>query len=376
MKQAGAGGLGISAVLAGCTGGGGDGGDGGDGGSSDGSGGQTTQKKLKQVNMTLPGDGFQGVMLNWTRESGLLDDEFAQRGYKLNIQDTWEGSALFAAGGPDFETMSSLEGARLGVERQIHVAEFGRVAPMFMGWWVKKGGPYDPANTGSAQATLDKVVEDGANVGIGSWAGGDVPAYTMAVKSKFGYDFKENGGDFQTVTADYNAIPKLILEDHLAIGGTSPIHGVSLYVENGEPQHTQVFSGAATLKEQGLGVPPLNNLTTNQAIIDDDKGAAEALIRTWHQGMQWLLKDPMGRLMEDKKNLDLVGVETKAQAQYLVDWGVTLKLDNEYPYNYLDQEYTDELIKSDTTFLNKAVDAGFLSDGWDQYLTLNKIPQS
>lgn len=386
MKATGAGSLGLLTTMAGCMGG--DGGDGGDGGGGDGGdgggdggdggdGGSTTSQELQEVNITLAPSGFQGIMMDYIIDEGILGDLMEQNGYTANVQRSWEGAALFASGGPDFSTMSSFEASRLGVERDQDLAVVARIAPLFMGWWTAKGSDYDPANTGSVQASFDALVDDGATTAVGSWAGGDVPGYTITIDSQYGYTFSEENNDFNTVTADYFAIPQLMMEGEVAAGGTSPVHGVSRHLDdNGDPQHVELFQCASGLQEAGIGVPPLNSLTTTQEFVENNRGAAEAYVQAWHQGMSWLNEDPMGRIMEDQSgHFQQLGVETEAQAQYLVDWGVNLSRENEYPYNYVDIELTDQAIEEDRNFLQTAAERGFIPENWSDKVEFVTIAQ-
>jgi hypothetical protein len=245
---AGAGAAGVIG-FAGCAGGGGSGGSGDSGGGSGGSGdsgggsggsgdsgggsggsgdsggdsGGETGGEATDVNITLAPTGWQGIVMDHIHnETNILADAMPS-GYAPNVQKSWEGAALFASGGPDFSTMSAFEASRLGVERGIDLAAVGKLAPLFMGWWTLKGSEFDPANSGSVQSSIDMLANQNAQVGIGSWAGGDVPGYTTVLDSVYGYTFREGSdNDFNTVTADYNAVPQLMIEGQLEAGGTSP----------------------------------------------------------------------------------------------------------------------------------------------------------
>lgn len=367
LKTAGVAAIGVPA-LAGCL---------GDGGNGNGGTAGTAGEDLTEVNMVMPGDGFQGVMMNYVLEEEIMEEEMNERGYTMNLQESFEGAALFASGGPDFTTMSTFEAARLSSERDMDLASFGRVAPNFMGWWVQKGEELDPSNTGSAQNTIDQLASGSGKLGIGSWAGGHVPPDAMIMERIFGgYNFSENNSDFDVVTASYGAIPQLVVQGDLAAGSTSGVHGVARQLdESGEPMLTEVFSAANILEENGYGVPLLNSLTTNQSFMDENQEACTALLQAWERGMQWLNEDPMGRIMADEqKNLELIHVENETQAQWLIDWGINLSLDNEYPLNYADVAWTDDTVEKDQQFLSTALDAGFIPEGYQDRLTWKKLP--
>lgn len=332
-----------------------------------------------EVNITLAPDGFQGIMMDYiTTETNILADEMESAGYQANVQRSWEGAALFASGGPDISTMSSLEAARLGAERDLDLTVFGRVAPLFKGMWVSRGGSYDPESTGGAQATIDAVVEDNATVGIGSWAGGEIPGYMAAFNAEFGYTFSQEQSDFNAITADYAAIPQLMLDGDLAIGDASPVHGIARHLdESGTPQHREVFNCAALLEANNIGIPLLNSLTTNQSFMEENEEAAAAFLRAWHEGMAWLFEDPMGRIMSDEETrLEQLAVTTEDQAQYIVDWGVNMSMDNEYPIVYEDQELTDSFIEEDRGFINRVAELGVAPENWEENVNYAKLAQS
>ncbi len=300
------------------------------------------------------------MMDHIANDTNILADEMEAAGYQANVQRSWEGAPLFAAGGPDISTMSSLEAARIGAERDLDLAVFGRVAPLFKGMWVPRGGQYDPESTGGAQATIDAIAEDSATVGIGSWAGGEIPGYMAAFNTEFGYTFSQEQSDFNAITADYSAIPQLMLDGDLAIGDASPVHGIARHLdESGTPQHREVFNCAATLEANDIGIPLLNSLTTNQSFLEENEEAAAAFLRAWHEGMAWLFEDPMGRIMSDEEgHFEQLAVTTEAQAQYIADWGINMSLDNEYPIVYEDQELTDSFIEEDRGFINRVAELG------------------
>ena len=372
LKTAGvAGAIGISA-LSGCSGSGGNG-----GGGSGGNGGTTGSgnSELTEVNITMAPEGFQAIVMDHiVKDTDILAKQMEEEGYKPNVQKSFEGAALFASGGPNFSTMSSLEATRLAAERDQELAINAKMAPMFMGWFVKNNGPYDPKKTGGVQASIDKLAQDKkANVGIGSWAGGDVPAEAIAMKEVYGHNFTQDKNDFSVTTADYNAIPQLINKGTLAAGSSSPVHGGAPYLVTDPPKVTNLFYTAEALTKAGVGLPMLNNWTTRKKFAEENSGAVRALVQSWRTGMEWFFKNPMKIVTEDKEHLEQLGVENKRQAEYLVKWGITLELDNKYPFVYKDIAVDDKYIKQDKNFLSSAQEMGFVPDGWQDRLTYRKV---
>lgn len=371
MKTAGAAGvIGVSA-LAGCTenGGNGNNGNGGNGGTA-GNGGND----FDSVNIVMAPEGYQAVVMEYlVRDTNILQDKMRSEGYDPNIQKSFEGAALFASGGPNFSTMSSLEATRLAAERDQELAINAKLAPMFMGWFVKTGGPYDPENTGGVQASVDKLAQSGnASVGIGSWAGGDVPAEAIAMREVFGHNFTQDNNDFNVTTADYNAIPQLIHNETLAAGSSSPVHGGAPFLVSDPPGITNLFYTAEVLTDGGVGVPMLNNWTTRMAFAEENPGAVRALIQSWREGMDWLYANPVEISTQDA-HLEQLGVENARQAEFIARWGIATELENEYPIVYRDIEVDDQYIEQDTNFLNSASDLGFVPENWSDQITYRKV---
>ncbi|MFC7029011.1 hypothetical protein ACFQH8_19370 [Halomicroarcula sp. GCM10025710] len=50
-------------------------------------------------------------------------------------------------------------------------------------------------------------------------------------------------------------------------------------------------------------------------------------------------------------------------------------MDNDYPYNYVDVEYTDDRVEGERNFLDQAQQRGFVPEGWGDRLTHVQVPQ-
>lgn len=393
VKAAGISSVGFAAGLAGCTGGGGGGGgdgadggggDGGDGGGGDGGGGDggdggggtpatTAAQELTELNITMAPSGFQGIIMDHiVSDTNILANELESRGYAGNLQKSWEGAALFASGGPDFSTMSTHEATRLGVERSMDLVCVAKLAPLFMGWWVSKGGPYDMEDD---QAAVDKIVDGQAPVAVGSWAGGDIPGYSMVANEAYGYDFSQENSDFRIVTADYGSIPQLIVNGEAATGGTSPVHGIARELDDtGEPTLRPLFIAGRRLEELGFGVPPVNNWTTTQEFWDNHAEGVKGFMTAYAKGNQWWFEAPMERIRSDQQaHLEQLFLDNMTQAEFLIKWGITNELEGGYPIIYSDIELTDEYIQQDRSYLEKAHSAGFVPDGWQDRLSYQQV---
>jgi hypothetical protein len=283
---------------------------------------------------------------------------------------TFEGASLFAAGGPDFANFGTVEAATLGPEREIELAITARVASNWIGFWTQAGSPYDVG--GDALEAMRLMAENNAKVGIGSWAGGDVPAYKI-IASMADLDFSEDGQDFNVRTADYFALGRLVAQGDLDVGSTGPALAMVDEAMSGELVPSFYISNFLASQE-GFGAPDLNNWVVTQEFAEENRGAVEALVKSWYEGTTWPHDDPIG-IVTQEENMEKIGAETEEQARYLAEWGITLEQDLEYPELYEDNEVTDDFIEQDRNFLSNAADAGTIPENWDDYVEYVKIPQ-
>ena len=367
LKKVGAAsGASVAASMAGCTGGGGGDGD-GDGGTAMG----TPTEELQEVRITLGPEGFAGIVTDYiTNQTSVLQDRMGENGYTATVQQTFEGSALFAAGGPDFANFSTIEAATLGPEREIELAVTARVAANWIGFWVKPDTPY--AVGGDALEAFRRFSENDATIGVGSFAGGDVPAYKV-IAAMADLNFSEETDDFDIRTADYFALGQLVVDGQLDAGSTGPALAMVEPAMNGEVVPS--FYIANFLADQeGFGAPDLNNWVVTQEFLEENRGAVEALVQAWHEGAAWLHDDPIG-IVTEEENMEKIGAETEAQAEYLAEWGITLEQGLDHAEIYEDNEVTDAFIEQDTNFLNSAAELGTLPSDWEDWVAYEKIPQ-
>lgn len=356
--------IGAVTTVAGCTsltGGGG-------GNNNNGSGGSGSPK----VNLTMSPEGFQGIVMDHIHnETNILKNRLKEAGYQPNVQRTWKGKTLFAAGGPDFSTIGSLECATLGPEREIPLAVNAKMAPQWTGMLVKAGSKYDPANTGSAQATFDMVVDENANVGLGGWAQGHLPADRIVVKENYGYDLSEDG-DFKIQMTDLFAIPKLLMEEKIAIGPGAPILGAAPMMMKNPPELKPLYWIANELNNMGYGAANLNCWTTTQKFAKENPKAVKAVVQSWREGMKWFFENPVGLA---KSHAEMIGAKNKAQARYMAKWGILNEYDMNTSMLYKDIQVDDQFIKSDKDFLSRVAELGLVPDDWSDWLNYRQVPQ-
>jgi hypothetical protein len=362
--------------LAGCSGdgssGGGSGGSGGSDGSSGSDGAATSGQDLEEVRMVLSPFGFAGIiydqMINATdRLSSRMEDA----GYDVKAQESWEGSALFASGGPDLADMSPIEAATLGSERDLNLATNGRLTSFFIGPLVKNGGPYDTDTTGGVEASVNKIANQG-KFGIGSWGGGDVHAYQLVFPERYGLAFGENQSDFEVVTADYFALPGLVNDGEVAAVSTAPHYGAAPMFAGDSPDLDALFYTSDMLQEMGYGASMLNSWVCTQEFADSNPGAVEAVVGAWQETVSDFLSRPYELATQDAY-MEMLAAENEQQARWLIDWGVK----NEYEYNtpvlYEDVTFTEDRIANERNFIGASADAGHIPSDWDDHLEFRTV---
>lgn len=346
-------GIASAGALGGCVGGGGDG---------------------DRVGIALAPDGILGIAMDHIyNQTSILEDAISDAGYEMEVDESWEDAAIFASGQADFSTMSSLEAAQLAGERDRNLAVFGRIHPQYMGWMVENGGEYDPEETGSVEESITKLVEDDALVGIGAWNGGHVPVDTVILDELYGYEFAEEGGDFEVTTADYIAIPQLIVDGELAAGSTSPEHGGARFMVDDPPGLTELFWGADIAEENGFGLPMLNSLVTTQSFMDERQDAAEAFANALQEGISWFLDDPKGIVLDNQEYIEMMGVETAEEAEYIIDWGINLEYSTDQQMVYEEITMDSDAIEADKEFIDYSANIGFVPENWEDRVSYHEF---
>ena len=373
-------------ALSGCLGGEGgdgetDGGDGssgdgssGDGSSGDGSGGgaTTSQGDPQTVRMVLSPFGFAGIiydqMLNATDR---LETRLQSEGYTIEAKETWENTALFAAGGPDFSDMSAMEAATLSSERDLDLAVNGRMASFFIGALVQHGGPFSTEQTGGLEASVTKIAEEG-KFAIGSWGGGDVQAYQVVMPERFGLSFSEDQSDFEVVTADYFALPGLVVDGKAAACSTAPHYGAAPMFAGDDPSLEGLFWTSDLLSEMGYGTSMLNSWVTTQEFANDNPEAVKAVVGAWSETVDDFVSRPYELATQDTY-MEMLACENETQARWLIDWGVKNEYTYETPVIYEETALTDETIDQERKFISAAAEGGHVPESWTDSLEFRKV---
>lgn len=352
-------GIGMASVagLAGCIG--------GNGGS---------QGETRTIRVTMGPGGFQGIVVDYlTNRTSILEDRITGAGdYDIVVQPSWEGATLFASGGPDFSTVGPLEAAKLASERDLQLSVNAKVAPNYICWYVQNGGEYDPSNTGSVQATVDKLYEDGARHGQVGWGLGHINAEQYILQELFGKEFgPDTDMSLEVVNTNFSTIPQMIVEGELDSGANYFLASETQAQE--EPGMTPLWSDNDIISENDLGVNALNGWTTTQQFANDHAPALEAFLEAWQEGMTWLFEDPMGIVMDNEDYWEQINASNEQQARWAVEWGMLGEHATSNPVVYEDISMSDSWISSSEKFVNAVADLGQVTPDWQDYLEYNPV---
>ena len=379
----------VAATLAGCTsggnggdGGGDSGGDGGDSGDSDGDSGDSGDSddggsgELTSVSFATPPVGMPVniVIEYYLAENNLIQPRFEEDGYQLDYELTFEDATLFASGQIDMGTVSWVEDARLGVEQDQQLVTFGNIEGVVTGSFVKAGGPYDPENTGSVQATLDKVVEDEARYGIPGWAAGSVPHFQNILQEVYGYTLAQDGGDFNVQTTERGTMPELVMRGDLAVGTHSASSAGLTEVSNGDLK--PIIWPWNEYLEQGWGRPPLVSLSTRLDFAEENPEVLLNMINMWSEGLNYV-QENISEIAADPAGQETLEAENEEEAQFLLDLfsgndvspvqGLTESA--LYSEVGLDEQSVEEA----QNLLGVMEDLGQIPSGWEDQLTFMTV---
>ena len=370
------------ATLAGCSGDGGDGGDGGSGGDGGGSGGGDSTSSdtdggsgggnLETVSFATPPVGMPVniVMEYYLAENNLIQPRFEEDGYKLDYELTFEDATLFASNQIDMGTVSYVEDARLGVEQDQQLVCFGNIEGVVTASYVKAGGPYDPANTGGVQQTLDKVVNDNARYGIPGWAAGSLPHFQNVLQEIYGYQLSQENSDFNVQTTDRGTMPGLVKNGELAIGTHSASSAGLTEIVNGELK--PIIYPWNEYLEQGWGRPPLVSMSTRKSFAEENPEVLINLINMWSEGLGYVL-DNIPSIASDPAGQETLEAQNEEEARYLLD----LFAGNEVEHTeglsesalYRETGLTDDDVETAKTLMGVMEELGQIPSGWQDHIT-------
>lgn len=344
------------------SGDGGGGGDGGDGGGQDCDSVQTFQAAWPPVCLPIE------CPIGHLQETGRMEEIWGEDCMEVEHQFTFEDGSLFAANQIQFTSMSFVEAARLGVEQDQNFVSYGDIEDVIQGLHVKAGGPYDPENTGSIQATFDKIVEDDALFAIDSWAAGSLPYAQIILEREYGYELREDGGDFQVQTTDYGTMPQLLVRDEIALGHYAGTSGGQAEFVNGEVK--TLFWLAPKMMELGTGAPPLASLTGRVSFWEENPKAIANNLQMWDEGIEWF-RENADSFPEDPEMQEALNSENEEQAQWIID--LVVKGEHGAGGNPLLAEspigLTEDDIASKRELISQMEELGQVPSGWEDHVT-------
>lgn len=343
-------------ALAGCTGG-----DNGNGATT-GTPGSRREVVISAFPINLP-------MLEYVDQEGILADKLDAAGYDLQLIKSFESPPLFASENSDIDALSVLESARIGSERDQSLAVVGRLLTDCLGMVVRAGSEYDPAESGSRQATFDKVVEEGAPLGILGWAGSSIPPHQIIIQELFGYEFTTEG-DFNVQEAGPNALTELLSDGDLDMTETMPSFGSAPGLMNGE--FKPLYWGSDEVAKQGWGIATLNDWVTRVEFAEDHPDAIRALLEAMEEGHQWFHEEGVEAIPGNQVYMDHWQTEDPEVAEYITRWmlneDVPASYETDTPIWYEDPYMTDEWIEGSSQFMDLAADIGQAPEGWEDYV--------
>lgn len=369
--------VGAGGALAGCSGGGdGDGGDGGgDGGDGD-DGGGDVQSPTSGDTVGITTFPTNIPPLAWAENEGVFEEEMDAAGYDYSIEWTFEGPALFASGQTDIAfDISTIEAARMGDERDISTTIVAKMMTDNIGMILEAAGEYDPAETGSRQATVDKITDEDARIGIIGWSAGHAPVDQIIFQEVFGKAFEPDTGDFNVVEANPNALPELMKDDEVVMIANSPAHGSGEELMAGD--FVELFYGSDEIAKQGFGMAPLINGVVKDEFMADHPEAVEAAVRAWDRATDWFYENGADEIPGNSEYMQQFGTEDPDVAEYITRWhqgeDVPSAYETDTPIYWQDPYIDDEWLGQNETFMDLAAGVGQAPEDWREYVTYERF---
>lgn len=373
-KVAGVGAVGLVGSTAGCSG---NGSDGDDGTGSDGSSGSQ-----ETIRLIMPPTGFQGIIMEQlVDETDVLQQHFQEYNLDVELNQSYEGAALFTSGGADFGTFGSLEAAAIAGERDIPLTCNANLAPFFPLVMGRRDGEYTPDVTGGPQESWNKLVENDVSFAFSGWGGGTAAVMSVAMPTAYGYDINEDQGesDINVTTAETFVVPQLVAEGQVKLGGSSPVHGAVSYMTGDSPELAKVAQFGEDVQSELGSTPQYNSWTCTQEMTESTPGAAEAVVQGMNEGTSWFFANPIDIVNNDTYHQEQLGITDPDNAEFVLEWGVNLSQpgpwENEIPIIYEDLELTDQFIEGDKEFLQNAIDVGFFPESALERLQYRQVDQ-
>lgn len=372
LKTIGAVGTGVS--LAGCGGDGDDGGGGngdggdGDGGDGDGGNGGTTTgnvtEELETLNLSWAPAPWPAAIGSYMQNEGILEEELNPHGYTPEAQVTYSGPSLFASGQVDISGIGGTEAAFLASQREMDLSVVGHLYAANGIDPVIAGSQWDPDNTGSVQASLERIASEG-RFGIGGWEGGDVKVFQVLFPEVFDLSFQQEDGDFTVVTSEYATLPQLIEDEEIATGDCIMSLNARPRYMSDPPTFKTLFFIPDLMTENGYNRDTFTGITTTQSFREENPEAVAAYVNAWQRGIDHFYENPVEVV---SNNMDTFQVENDEQVQWLVDFALADWDQTDTPVVYEQSALDSDWISKQEDFLSGAVEYGGLSESWSDFV--------
>ena len=314
------------------------------------------------------------VMEYYLAANDLIQPRFEEDGYQLDYQLTFEDATLFASGQIDMGTVSWVEDGRLGVEQDQQLVTFGNIEGVVSTPWVEVGGPYDPAETGSVQASLDKIVEEDARFGIPGWAAGAVPHLQNIIQENYGYTLAQDGGDFNVQTTERGTMPQLTLRGDLATAVHSASSAGLTEVANGELKPLLWIWNEYL--DAGWGRPPLVSLSTRKEFAENNPEVLLNMIDMWSEGLNHV-QNNIPDIAADSDGQETLEAENEEEARFLMDLFSGNDVEQIEPLSrsalYSEVGLDDQSVEDARNVMSVMEELGQIPSGWEDHLTFMTV---
>lgn len=349
-----AGAVGAAGLLAGCT------------GDDDGDGRNTVDIAMAPLGMMV-------MIADIMEEEGILESYEEELGVEYNLQQTWDMVSLFAGDQVDMVvSVGAAEAAQIGPQREIEITAHGVMLTQYPGMIVSEDSEYATSETGSLQASWDRIQEDQANVGIGGWGLSMTPLSGLIHDEEYGYSFQE-GGDYNIVTADYASLPTLLANGELDVAQTAPLldaTSLNYDMETGEMDGFEALYWY-TEKMEELGYDPMStsigNFLTRTSYSEENYEAVEGFVRAWQEALDIFYNEDPVEFATDY--VDQLNAEDEAEAQAMVHWSTNID-----PMVLPESvEIDDQFVENDRAALERMGELGVVGEDWQDWLNYDPV---
>lgn len=316
-------------------------------------------------------------------QTDILQQEMDEVGYDYDFQITWEEIPLYAGGQVDMvPSLSDIEGSRIAAEREVETAFHGMFATNYEGLYVRKGSDWDPEVSGGIEETLQLLVDGEGIYGNAGWEQGSVIPAQLIFKSNYDIDYGPEASDFDVQSADWPALPKLLMDRELDVIENAPPLGPDSAEElAGDEEITDILWYQPYLEEIGLDARTANlgMFGTRQEYSDNNEEAIAAFMRAWQEGAQWISNpDNFDEILDNEENIDTLNAENREQAEIILEFSQdppshTSVEGNPEPVIMDEVEISDDFVDTEMEALSMAEELGSVPEGWDEYVEFRPI---